>query len=101
MLQVATNKFSHNLGINSRQVQSESRKKETFISLIICCALIDERRPAVGEKPGLAQGQVPPKEAGTWAGCVGSRGLMADLLLGQGMGPCCSQLALFMTQEQL
>lgn len=65
MLQVATNKFSHNLGINLRQVQSESRKKkETFISLIICSVLIDDRRPAVGEKPGLAQGLVPPKEQG-------------------------------------
>lgn len=31
MLQVATNKFSHNLGINSRQVQSESRRKKRDI----------------------------------------------------------------------
>lgn len=101
MLQVATNKFSHNLGINLRQAQSESSEKETFISLIICSALIDERRLAVGEQPGLAQGRVPPKEAGTRAGCVGSRGLMAGLALEQRMGPCCSQLALCMTQEQL
>lgn len=64
MLQMAANKFSHILGINSRQLQSASGKKETFISLIICCALIEQRGPAAGEKPGLAQGRCHPRKEG-------------------------------------
>lgn len=41
------------------------RERETFISLIICYVLIDQRPHAVGKKPGLAQRRAAPRAAGT------------------------------------
>lgn len=67
------------------------REKEAFISLIICWALIDQHPPAAGGKPGPAQGQVPPKEAGTRVlqclmGQVGSMGPVFGFAAGAGDG---------------